>query len=178
MTRHFPGGAPISAWGLYRKRTRENGEPSRWSAGLHHMPAATHFNLHLREHWEELKHGRPGHRFQDRYKRARRDEARTGIGKRVAMIVVGVVVLLLGGFFAIVPGPAIPFFLLGGALLATESRVIARAMDWSEVRVRKVFTWGKRRWKRLPIAARVACAISAACVSAGSAYGMYRLLYD
>jgi hypothetical protein len=141
------------------------------------MPAATQFNLHLREHWHDLKRGRPGHRFQDRYKRARRDEAKGGLGKRIAMIVVGVVVLVIGGFFAVVPGPAIPFFLLGGALLATESRAIARVMDWIEVRVRKVVTWGKRHWKRLPLAGRIAVAIGAACCSAGSAFGMYRLFH-
>jgi hypothetical protein len=141
------------------------------------MPAATDFNLHLREHWEDLKRGRPGHRFQERYKRARRDEARSGIGKRVVMTVTGLVVLMIGAFFAVMPGPAIPFFLLGGALLATESRVIARAMDWIEVRGRKIVAWGKRRWKRLPMAGRIAVVGCAACCSAGSAYGMYRLFH-
>jgi hypothetical protein len=132
-------------------------------------------NLHFRERWRELKRGRPGHRFQDRYERGRH-ENHGHAGRRIALVAFGVVCLLIGAVFAIIPGPAIPFFFVAGAMFATESRTIARFMDWSEVLIRKIVAWAKRRWRRLPAAARVGLLILGACVSAGTVYLGYRVM--
>jgi hypothetical protein len=139
------------------------------------MPAAIHFGL--REDWRKLKRGRPGHRFQDRYEQARHDAAKCGIAKRIGLMIAAAVLIVVGLFFAVVPGPAVPFFFVAGALLASESRAIARAMDWIEVRVRKVLAWAKRRWRQLPVAARVAVCVVGVMCSATSAYLMYRFIY-
>src|SRR3954470_18047537 len=106
------------------------------------MAAASY--LHFREDWRELKRGRPGHRFQDRYQRAQRAESRGGVGKRIITMALAAIFIAVGIFFAVFPGPAVPFFFVGGALLATHSRAIARAMDWLEVRSRAVFAWLKK----------------------------------
>jgi hypothetical protein len=139
------------------------------------MSATTHSGW--REHWEDLKRGRPGHRFQDRYARARKS-AKAGALQRLVFLIGGIVALLIGVVLVVIPGPAVPFFFLAGGMLATESRVIARFMDWSEVRVRNVLAWGKRRWKHLPQWARIALVVLGAACSAATAYLSYRFFRD
>jgi uncharacterized membrane protein YbaN (DUF454 family) len=56
--------------------------------------------------------------------------------------------VLVGLFFAVFPGPAFPFFILAGALLATQSKTVARWMDALELRARNTLAWLKRRWRR------------------------------
>ena len=138
------------------------------------MAATTHF--HFREHWRELRRGRPGRRFQARYERLRRSRHRCGALERILLVVAAIVLFLIGALLVIFPGPAIPFFFMGGALLATESRPMARLMDWSEVRLRTVFAWGKRQWRRLPGFARVLLLGVGACCSATMAYVAFQLL--
>jgi hypothetical protein len=133
-----------------------------------------HFSL--RKDWRDLKRGRPGHRFQDRYERTHRCEPHCSTAKRIATIVVAVVVMAVALFFAVFPGPAIPFFFIGGALLATQSRVIARWMDWIELRVRKVVAWLKRHWRRLPLAGRVVVVAIMVSISATMMFFSYRFL--
>lgn len=133
-------------------------------------------NFHFRDRWRELKRGRPGHRFQDRYNRARHENHRCGAGQRIAMVVAGLISLAIGVVLTVIPGPALPFLFLAGALFASESRAIARFMDWSELLLRKIAGWGRRRWRRLPAAARVVLLILGTCVSAGMMYLSYRVM--
>ena len=142
--------------------------------GLNGVAATLHF--HFREQWRELKRGRPGHRFQERYERARAEAHECGHGQRIVRYVFGAIAVVIGAFLAVFPGPAIPFFIVAGGLFATESRAIARFMDWSEVRVRRIVAWGKRRWRKLPAVARVALMILGACASATSAFLTYRFM--
>ena len=132
----------------------------------------------FRKYWRELQQGRPGHRFQSRYERTRRGERRSGAGLRILLVVLAFVLIAIGAILLVIPGPGIPFLLLGGGMLATESRFVARFMDWSEVKGRQVVAWGKRRWKRLPVAARIALALLGACCSAAMAYVAYRVVSD
>jgi uncharacterized protein (TIGR02611 family) len=135
------------------------------------MAATLHFSF--REHWRDLKRGRPGRRFQDRYERARHDERRSGLVQRFALIVVGLVCIVIGLVLSVMPGPAILFFFVAGGLLATESRWIARVMDWFEVKVRQVVAWAKRRWRVMPGWKRLLVVIVAACCAAAFAYLVY-----
>ena len=138
------------------------------------MAAVTPFQF--RSYWRELRRGKPGRRFQARYENARRAKQGSGTMQRVLLIAVAVVLLVIGGFLAVFPGPAIPFFLLAGGLLATESRLIARFMDWCEVQLRRFLTWGKRHWRRLPKAARIGLLVMGAACSTTVAYMSYRLI--
>lgn len=141
------------------------------------MAATLHLRDYLRLHWQALRRGEPGRRFSDRYECARRERGSCGVGVRVALVAAAAVSLAIAVVLSVFPGPALPFYFLAGGLLATESRTIARAMDWTEVRARRIAAWGKRRWRRLPVAARVALlAVGAAC-SAGTAYLTWRWLH-
>lgn len=110
------------------------------------MPAVSRF--HFRDDWRALKRGRPGHRFQDRYAAAHRAGPRSGMWQRILTFVIAALLLAIAAVLSVIPGPAFPFFILAGALLATQSKTIARWMDALEVRTRKVFAWVKRRWHR------------------------------
>ena len=69
--------------------------------------------------WDRFVHARPGRRFQDRYRRMR--QAKGGAWKRGAFVCGGIALALVGIFFMAVPGPGIPIFAIGLALVAQES---------------------------------------------------------
>jgi hypothetical protein len=141
------------------------------------MAATGHFFVGFREHWRALQRGRPGRRFQERYERARKGKAQHGgAARRIVTIVLSIVCLAIGLVLTVMPGPAVVFFFLAGGLLATESRAVARFMDWAEVHLRQVWAWAKRRWRRLPRAARVALLVAAACFAVAAMYVGYRFL--
>jgi hypothetical protein len=96
--------------------------------------------------------------------------------QRIVFVGGALVCVAIGMVLVVIPGPAVPFFFLAGGLLATESRTIARAMDWSEVRLRKVATGVMRRWRRLPLGARVVLMALGACCSAATMYLTYHFL--
>jgi hypothetical protein len=130
----------------------------------------------IRREWRDLKDGRPGHRFRDRYDRdAGRHEH---VGWRVVKILAGITALLVGVVEIIFPGPAILFLFVGGALLATQSRAIARLMDWAELRIRAVWRFVRRRWRSTSHGARAALVSLLVCGGAASGYLMYRVVLD
>ena len=132
--------------------------------------------LTLKEHLRAVKCGEPGHRFQDHYERSMR-EARTGSTRgRVIRMIIAVLALAVGLVLMVFPGPAIPFFFIAGGLMASESRTVARAMDWIEIQVRLLWKWSIARWRRLPAVARVLVAGVAIAFSFGSAYVAYRVI--
>ncbi len=129
----------------------------------------------LRQHWHDIKRGRPGRRFRDRFEKSRRATGKkAGPGRRALFLAVGVAALAIGVVLVVIPGPAIPFLFLGGALLATESRIIAGFMDWAEVRLRAVAGWVGLRWRRLPKAVRAVLLVLGAGASAASAYFLFQ----
>lgn len=108
----------------------------------------------LKRQWHGLRRSPPGHRFQNRYANARKHPEPAW--RRALLIGAALVLGIVGVVFAFIPGPAILFFALAGALLAGESRVIARGLDWTELRLRALLGWAKRRWRRLGGAGRMA----------------------
>jgi hypothetical protein len=138
------------------------------------MGATMHF--HFRDRWLELKRGQPGHRFQQRYARAREEAHEGHWGERIVLFVAAIISMLIGVVLVIIPGPALPFFFISGGLLASESRTIARFMDWLEVVLRKLGRWGRARWRRLPKPVRLICLGLGTCLSVGATYLTYRFL--
>src|SRR5687767_15393396 len=100
----------------------------------------------LKQQWREFRKGRPGHRFQERYERNRHGRHGKSWMRRFLPPGIGVVVLVAGLIFCIMPGPGLPLVFVGGALLSERSRPIAWAMDWGEVKLRKAIRWAKSWW--------------------------------
>lgn len=123
-----------------------------------------------------MRRGSPGRRFQRAYENARRRRRSTPLWFRLFRFILALVAFALGVVFAVIPGPAFVFFILSGALLAQESRFMAMALDWTELRVRAVLRWGKRRWKRMGWIGRILVLIIGAAVSAGLAVATWLLM--
>lgn len=90
--------------------------------------------------WDRFVHSTPGRRFRERYRRMQEDKG--SAWKRCALVCGGVLLVLVGLFFCAVPGPGIPILAAGLALIAQESKSLARLLDKAEIRLRR---W----WKRL-----------------------------
>ena len=86
--------------------------------------------------WHELKSGMPGRRFASVYEeRHRHPESQT---VRALVIAGGTALLVLGMLMILTPGPGAVLMILGASLVASESRGIAHALDWCELRARAV----------------------------------------
>lgn len=91
----------------------------------------------FKKEWRSLRDGKPGERFQARYRRHRASRPLKIV--RVLMFLGGLVLFVAGLFFMVVPGPGIPIAAIGAALVANESLLTARALDRLEVRARKIW---------------------------------------
>ena len=61
---------------------------------------------------------------------------------------VGGLILAFGSLaFGVLPGPGILTFFLGVGMIAGEFRLVARLLDWSEVRARKLGRWIGGIWR-------------------------------
>jgi hypothetical protein len=127
--------------------------------------------------WRMLRRGIPGRRFQDRYEAGHHTRNRRSIVGRVIRMVIAVAFVAIGVVLMFIPGPAILFFLIAGGLLAAESRRVARGLDWSEVKLRKLASWLKARWQKLPLAGKIVVAVVLLAISAGGLYVGYRIAF-
>src|SRR5436309_1884937 len=85
--------------------------------------------------WRELANSQPGRRFQDRYDRRQR-LGHGPLAKLVSMFL-GLVIVLVGIVLLFIPGPGTLFLVMGAGLIAEESLITARMLDWLEVKVRR-----------------------------------------
>lgn len=130
----------------------------------------------FKSQWHALKRSRPGHRFQERYERNRQSRNAPKLVWRVVRVLLSVVFIVLGILFMFIPGPAIVFYAVAGALLSTDSLPVAKALDWGEVRGRRLGRWIARRWQPLPRAAKIAISALGVCGSATSTWLFYRFV--
>ena len=129
----------------------------------------------LRKGWQSLRRGEPGSRFQDHFHR--RQESGGGRLRKWLYLGGGTLVILAGLFFLPAPGPGFLILLVGGGLIAQESLLAARALDWIEVRLRAVVQAALRIWKGASTPVRVLIVILAAAVVGGAAYGAFWLMF-
>lgn len=132
--------------------------------------------LRLREQWKELTRGTPGTRFRDRHFRHQRRARKERWALRLVRFVAAALAAAVGVVLAFLPGPAVLFFLIAGALLASEWLWMARMLDWLEIRLRRLARFSARLWRSLPAAGRVVVVLVAASASAVSTWGLYHLV--
>ena len=103
----------------------------------------------LHQRWHQFAAVLPGQRFQAHF--ARRQQTRPrGLHQKILAIGGGVLVMGAGLYFLLAPGPGILIFLIGALLVAEESLMIARLMDWADLRLRRLAAWVSARWQRRP----------------------------
>lgn len=128
------------------------------TAGTHIRPtriaAKQAMNAHLEHYWRRFREGRPGRRFQERYRRRQRrprppHQAWLWMGAGLMVIATGLVLLVM-------PGPGWLVIFIGASLLAGESLLMARLLDRAELKLRRAAHQGRRQWRRSGRAAQVA----------------------
>ena len=93
----------------------------------------------MRRNWREFTGTAPGERFESRYRRTQ--QIQRSRAKRMAWLSVGVLLVVIGLFFLVAPGPGILFLLPGAALISQEWLGLARTLDRGEI-------WLRRRLRR------------------------------
>jgi|RhiMethySRZTD1v2_1073278.scaffolds.fasta_scaffold69591_3 putative transmembrane protein PGPGW len=102
----------------------------------------------LKHRWSAFKRLEPGQRFQIAYRRHRESKTGKSPAYRILYVLLGVVALGIGVVLVFIPGPAIVFFFLAGAIFAMQSLWIARALDWTELRARALAKAVRTRLRR------------------------------
>lgn len=89
--------------------------------------------------WDKIKNIPPGKRFQERYYYRKKKRKNRSQLEKIFLIVLGVAIIFVGMFLWFVPGPGWLTIFVGAAIIAGESLVVARFLDWVEIRLRKIF---------------------------------------
>jgi hypothetical protein len=98
----------------------------------------------LKKELHQLKNHEPGERF-GAFHREQKDKP---FSVKVAFFGAAFVSFAVGVVLAFIPGPAVLFFALAGALLSTQSRFVAVKLDKGEVWGRKTFASIRAWWRR------------------------------
>ena len=130
----------------------------------------------LKKEWRSFRRGKPGQRFQDRFER--NQKARSGKSRLTADLRPFFVIVLFaaGVVLCFIPDPALPLILIGAGLLADVSRPVARAMDWVEMRVRKILGIARDWWEHASQKAKQAVITGGVLLATGAVYGGFRFL--
>lgn len=129
-----------------------------------------------KQSWQAFRDSDPGRRFQDRYDR--RQEAEHGRWDRwtVINIVLGGAIALAGLLLVPAPGPGWIITFVGLGLLGSEFALMARALDWIEVKIRGVAGWAKDVWDQSSLVVKALLVVAGVVSVAALGYGAYRLL--
>jgi hypothetical protein len=128
----------------------------------------------VKQTWRRFKAANPGQRFQQEFSR-RQGASRSPIQK--ALFIVGGLLLMVAGFlFLFIPGPGLVFILIGGFLIAQQSLVAARVLDWTEIRLRKLLTWSLRAWRGSSPTLKVLFVVVAAVLLGVVGLGVFKFI--
>ena len=130
-----------------------------------------------RENWRRFNESKPGHRFQDRYHH-RQQGSSGGFNPRAIFGIVGGILVVLGGVIAVPgPGPGWLIIFLGLGMLAGESKLVARFMDWGEMRLRGLARRAVYFWANSSAAVKALIILVVLVCVAASGYGAYYLFF-
>jgi hypothetical protein len=127
----------------------------------------------LKQEWQRFRRRKPGQRFEERY-HLKQKSARS-VFRKVLIMSAGGLTIAVGIVLLAFPGPGTVLLLIGAALIAEESLVTARALDWLELRLRGLYTRTVRAWRRTSPIIRVLLVICALAIAASLAFGAYKI---
>lgn len=84
---------------------------------------------------------------------------------------------MVGVVLLFIPGPGIPFLILGAGLLAEQFHPAASVLDWLEVQMRRITRRGKAWWRQASIPNRGAAALLVAIAVGGIGYGAFHVVF-
>ncbi len=129
-----------------------------------------------KESWRRFKGSKPGHRFQDRYRRRQESEHGWRDPRRLFYVVGGLVLAVGSLLLGVLPGPGMLTFFVGLGMIAGEFGPIARLLDWAEVWARVVAKRVGDIW-RSSAAGKILVVAVAAILVAAVLYVAYLLLF-
>ena len=125
--------------------------------------------------WQNFKKSKPGDRFQVRY--YYRKQRGPGRLSRIFNIFVGSVLVIMSTLFGWAPGLGVVTLLIGLALIAGELFPVARFLDWSEVRLRKLARLAGKVWVGATPVGRTLIVLLVLVLAGALVYGAYSLLF-
>lgn len=128
----------------------------------------------LEQSWNQFKEDAPGERFQQHFKR--RQQSRRSVLQKVLFIGGGTLIMAAGVFFLPAPGPGTLVLFIGASLIAQESLLAARALDWLELHLRRLITWSLSAWRRSSPVVKALLVLLAVVLAGAVAFGAYKLL--
>ena len=112
--------------------------------------------------WKKLKEYPAGKRFELLFEHRRTQRA--SLLKRFLFIVGGFLLLIMGFMTLPTPIPGVILLLIGASLIAQESLMAARILDWAELRFLALGTSINNFWKRLHISLKIILTFSLVCL--------------
>jgi hypothetical protein len=98
----------------------------------------------LKKQWAVFRQAPPGKRFVTWHERSRKAVVGQGGGWRIFRIAGAIICIVFAVIGSLIPGlPGFVFLFVGAALLASESREIAKTFDWLELKLRALWPGGK-----------------------------------
>jgi hypothetical protein len=116
--------------------------------------------------WQRFEASKPGHRFQDRYRRRQEGEHGWTDPRRLFYVLGGLILALGSLAFGILPGPGMLTFFVGMGMIAGEFRPVARLLDWAEVRAREFGRLVRGIWRSSAAGKLLVVLVGAICVAA------------
>jgi hypothetical protein len=97
-------------------------------------------------HWRSFSYGRPGKRFQERYRRLQeRGQGQWGV-RRILNLTLGVLIVAVSAVGGLLPGPGWGTAIIGFALIAGEFLPAARLLDRAELTLRAFWQFVRDIW--------------------------------
>ncbi len=129
-----------------------------------------------KESWRRFEASKPGHRFQDRYRRRQESEHGWRDPRRLVYVIGGFIIAVGSLLLGVLPGPGTLTFFLGLGMIAGEFRPVACLLDWAEVGVRKLARRVGDIWRSSAAGKVLVVSVAAICVAA-VLYVAYLLLF-
>ncbi len=129
-----------------------------------------------KQSWRRFKGSKPGHRFQDRYRRRQESEHGWRDPSRLFYVVGGLVLAVGSLLLGVLPGPGMLTFFVGLGMIAGEFGPVARLLDWAEVWARVAAKRVRDIW-RSSAAGKVLMVSVGAILVAAVLYVAYLLLF-
>jgi hypothetical protein len=126
--------------------------------------------------WRSFSRGRPGKRFQDRYRRRQeRGHGQLGV-RRIFNLTLGVLIVIVSAVGGLLPGPGWGTAIIGFALIAGEFLPAARLLDRIELELRGFLQFVRDIWGH-SWAGKVLVIAVAMLIIATLGYATYSLLF-
>jgi hypothetical protein len=126
--------------------------------------------------WRSFSRGRPGKRFQDRYRRRQERGHGQLVVRRIFNLTLGILIVIVSAVGGLLPGPGWGTAIIGFALIAGEFLPAARLLDRIELELRGFLQFVRDIWGH-SWAGKVLVIAVAMLIIATLGYATYSLLF-